>query len=331
MIKHPIGLGTFPFANVFTPVNRNDIKKILKSFFESGGNFIDSAPLYGFGEVETLLGDALQSFPKKKYSVITKCGYIWGEDKKPKFSGRYKDVISDCEKSLKKLRVEAIDIYMSHYPDPNTPFEETVGAMAELQKKGKIKSIGVSNVTLSQLKEYNYSNNIKYIQNRFSLLNQSFDKEFQDYCTNKGIMLIPYQVIERGLLTNKVIKRGLFTNKVIKKMNLRSDDLRNRKPEFEQQRVEVIAPWVYNEIKPLADQIGVPISSLAAWWAINQTNVGFCICGATSSQQVKENLSTLHKKIPTSILDKLNESYRKLEIHIKSTYSMNVRQFLGIV
>jgi aryl-alcohol dehydrogenase-like predicted oxidoreductase len=322
MVKSPnrVGLGTFPFASVFSKVSDYGAQSIVRKFLDLGGFYIDTAPIYGFAQAETLLGRILQSIPRDKYYIASKCGYVWGSDRKPQLSGEYQDVISEFEKSLRRLNLECIDLYMSHVPDPDTPFEETMSALADLQAEGKIRDIGVSNVSLEQLQEYNKTGLVKFVQNRFSLLNQSFAPDFIAYCEEQGIGIIPYQVIERGLLTDKVIEG----------IELREGDLRHQKPEFASEVRQVIGWWVGEHLKPIADDLETSVSALAIWWALQQPAIAFCICGATKVAQIVSNLRAASLEPPSDTLERINATYQTLVDEIESKYSMSVREFMGL-
>ena len=207
-----VGLGTFPLAGVFNTIKLQDSKSIIRSFIDKGGYYIDTAPMYGFGEVEKILGSVLKKYQRDKYFIATKCGYINVEGKTFQTiqkSGKYSDVIRECERSLKRLNIDYIDLYFMHSPDPNIPISEKLKALSKLQDEGKIKEIGVSNVNLDELKEYNKTGKIKFIQNRFSLINRSIDLKLQKYLLDNKIQLVPYQVVERGQLTRKMLEEVL--------------------------------------------------------------------------------------------------------------------------
>lgn len=322
MMKPPnrIGLGTFPFASVFSKVSDYRAKSIVRKFLDLGGFYIDTAPIYGFAQAETLLGRTLQSIPRDKYYIASKCGYVWGSDKKPQLSGKYQDVISEFEKSLRRLNLERIDLYMSHVPDPDTPFEETMSALANLQAQRKIKDIGVSNVSLEQLQEYNKTGLVKFVQNRFSLLNRSFDPDFIAYCEEQGIGIIPYQVIERGLLTDKAVEG----------IELREGDLRHKKPEFVSEVRQVIGRWVGEHLEPIAEDLETSVSALAIWWALQQPAIAFCIVGATEEAQVVSNLRAVSLDPPDDTLERINTSCQALADEIDRNYGKSVREFMGL-
>ncbi len=312
-----IGLGTFPLANVFTHISEKESQNIFSAFFENGGKFIDTAPVYALGQVEHLVGNILSRYSRDSYYLATKSGFVWNKNNDTKLSGTFSDVITECEKSLKRLNTEYIDIYMSHMPDNKTPFEETIRAMVDLQTQGKIRAIAVSNVTLDQLKIYNQYGNIGFIQNRFSLINRSIDNDFANYCSQNNIGIIPYQVIERGLLTNNSSN-----------LKLHKDDLRNKKPEFSSERRSVINKWVDAKLLPLAKKVNMPVSSLAIWWAIYQPNIVCCLTGVTSSAQVIENFKATKLPKDIELLSTLDKFYQELVSKIRNRYKITLREFL---
>lgn len=323
MLQKGIGLGTFPFANPFTPISKDEVNKVVSAFLDFGGKYIDTAPTYAFGETERVVGQALRSAKKanrKDYFLASMCGYVLDENNQYKVSGKHKDVIADCESSLQRLQVDYLDLYMSHLPDPNTPFEETVGALVELKKQGKVKYIGVSNVSLEQLKEYNKNREINFVENRFSLLNRAISPDFFEYCSNSDINIIVFQVIERGLLTNKVIE-GL---------SLREGDLRNKKPEFGEDIRSRIALWVAEYLKPIADDLSVTVSALALWWTLQQPGITICLNGATSHSQLHDNFRAMSLKPAHGTLERIERAYQTLESQLSEEYSKSVREFMGL-
>lgn len=248
------------------------------------------------------------------------CGHTLDENNQFKKSGKYKDVIAACEGSLKRLQIDYLDLYISHTPDTETPFEETISAMSELKKQGKIREIGVSNVSLEQLKNYNSSGQVKFVENRFSLLNRNFNSEFLSYCKTKGIGIIGFQIIERGLLTDRVLEG----------ISLRDGDLRLKKPEFSQSITQEIGVWVKTSLKPIADELKLPISGLALWWAMQQPSMATCLVGATKEIQLRSTLKALNIKSNPHIVKRIDSEYEKFERKIESQYSKSVRSFMGL-
>lgn len=323
-MKNRVGLGTFPLADVFSHVSKDDAKNLVRQFIKSSGYYIDTAPMYGFGEVEVLLGEVFKEFQRDQYYVVTKCGYIDVEGKTFQTiqkSGKYDDVIRECNNSLKRMGLDYIDLYFMHSPDPNTPAEETIKAMVELKKQGKIKEIGVSNVNLKELKEYNKNGNVKFIQNRFSLINQSIDSEFQDYLNEHDIKLVPYQVIDRGQLSNRVF------NKI---EDMRKEDLRIGRSDWLPEKLDVITDWVKEELSPIAKKLSISLEQLSIAWALHQKYLGFVIVGMTRPEIISVDLQSSDIKLDSDILNEIDVAYDNLVKKVKKVSGQTIREFRGL-
>lgn len=321
--KNRVGLGTFPLASVFKKISKEDSKKILRKHISNGGFYIHTAPLYGFGEIENLVGEVLKEFPREDYFISTMCGYVDVEGKTfqtVQKSSKYDDVILECDKSLKRLDIDCIDLYFVHCVDPNTPFDETVRALTKLQDDGKIKEIGVSNVNLVELKEYNKTGKINYIQNRFSLINRSIDAEFEKYLIDNNIKLVPYQVIDRGQLTGSVING----------IKLSDEDLRNGRSDWKPETYELIASWTKNNLLPISKELGITLGQLSIAWALAQPYMGFVIIGVTNPEYIPINLKANSIVLNKEILEKIDNLYLQLEREIKQKYNLTIRKFRGL-
>ncbi len=314
-----IGLGTFPFASPFTPVDGKTAGSILDAYLNGGGRYIDTAPTYGLGKVEELLGELLTKYPRDRFFINTSCGHV-RDGEKLRLSGKYNDVLKECDESLRRLHLDYVDLYISHVPDPETPFTETMRALEEIKKVGKAKHIGVSNVTLEQLQEYNASGSVEFVQNRFSLINQDLPSAFQDYCKANNIGVIAYQVLDRGLLTDSVLK----------KLALGENDLRRRKPEFRENVVREIGAWVGESLQPIAADANINVSTLAIWWALQQPSVALCQCGATNLKQVQQILKVPELQPMPEVLVDVDAAYGLLEKRIRDRFSQSVREFTGL-
>ncbi|MFC1726984.1 aldo/keto reductase [Patescibacteria group bacterium] len=322
-MRNRVGLGTFPLASVFSKVTKSEAEKIVKTFLSHDGYFIDTAPLYGFGKVERLLGEVLKKIPRKNYSLMSKCGYVDVKGKTfrtVKKSCRYDDIINECEKSLKRLETDFIDIYFVHTPDPGILYDETMEALVKLQKDGKIKKIGVSNVDLSELKGYNKAGKVKFVQNRFSLVNQSIDEPFKEYLLEHKVRLIPYCPIERSQLSDRVLKP----------IRLRPKDLRVGRSDWKPRPLKTITSWVNDVLSPVAQDLGVSVEQLVIAWELAQKYVGFVIVGATSPEQVLVNLKANQVKLTPGVLEKIDYAYQWLEEKISEKYEKSVADFRGL-
>jgi methylglyoxal reductase len=323
-----VGLGTFPFTGAFRSSNKVLDKtasaKILHMFLDECGKYIDTAPTYSDRAVEEFLGVELAKRHRDSFFITTSCGYrrevVAGEVKYVR-SGKRKDVVEDLEGSLQRLKLDYVDLYISHVPDEDTPFEETIEAMKDLKNQGKIRVIGVSNVSLEQLKRYNYDNSVQYIQNRFSFLNRSFEEGFQDYCIQHNIGIIAYQVLERGLLTDKSIEG----------QTIKTGDLRALKPEFEDIRRPVIEYWVKSRLYPIAKEYNISIATLAIKAALNFEYISLCQCGVTQLENIKAFKDVNAKKTEQSLIEQINSEYLVFEQNVRKTFNMSVREFMGLL
>ncbi len=305
-----IGLGTFPFSNVFTKVDKNEAKEIVNTFLKSGGIYIETAPLY---QINDLIREILSDVPREDYYLSTKCVTGVNKNGEKIRSGKYNSIIEQCDLQLRTLNVDYIDLYMMHFPPSDAPAEETMSALVHLQQEGKIREIGTSNLNLEQLREFNSFGKIRYIQNRFSLINRSLNHEMIEYCIKHGIENIPYQVIERGLLTNKSVTGFKF----------REGDLREKKTEFSESVRPIISRWVCNYLKPIADDFGVSVEVLTIWWTLQQPITSLCVIGVTNRNQMEEIMKATRISPPAGTMERIESAYQILA-------SCAVRRVIGL-
>jgi aryl-alcohol dehydrogenase-like predicted oxidoreductase len=320
MLKNRVGLGTFPLAGVFNPISSENAENIVKKFIDLGGYFIDTAPLYGNGEIEKLLGKALKDIPRDKFYICSKTVKHVDEKGNLFKSGKYEDVIKQIDNSLSRLNLDYIDLLMVHSPDSAVPIEETLRAMEELQRAGKVKELAVSNINLEELKEYNKTGKIKYIQNRFSLINRSLSPEFEKYLLDNKIYLIPYHLLEIGLLTGIAFED----------YKLREGDLREKLPYWDKKNQEVIFTWVRDTLSPIAKKLGITIGQLNMSWALQQQYIDFIVVGTTNPKYLEINLKAHDIKLDAEALSKIENAYQLLEDNIKTKYNQSMREFRGL-
>lgn len=315
-----VGLGTFPLASVFNTISKRDAENLVREFIDKGGYYIDTAPLYGYGEVEKLLGRVLKSIGRDKFYLITKTVKYIDDNGKVFESGKRDDVISQIDNSLQRLNLDYIDLLMVHSPDPNTPINETLSAMEELQKAGKGRGLAVSNVNIEELKAYNKTNKIKYVQNRFSLINRSLSPELEKYLLDNKIYLIPYHLLEIGLLTGIAFED----------FRLRKGDLRENLPYWNDENQKVIFEWVRNSLSPIAKRLEITIGQLNIAWALHQPFIDFVIAGTTKTEYLEINLKANGIELSKEVLQEIGDKYNELEKSIQATYGKTMREFRGL-
>lgn len=316
-----VALGTFPLAGVFNPIAKESAVQVVETFLNEGGFYIDTAPMYGYGSVERLLGEILQSKKRDGFFIISKCGKHIDEVKKtwvPKAT--YTDVIEQYEQSLKRLKLDYIDLYLIHEPDRVTPYEETMRALIELQKQGKVKDIGISNVTLAELKEFRKYADVKIIQNKFSFINRSIEPEYDQYLSKNNIQFIPYHILEIAQLTGSVLEDKY----------LGKNDFRNTLPYFQDEKLNTIRTWVKEFIKPLAQKQGCTIGQLMIAWTLNQNHIPYVLVGTTKPKYMKLNMYSNSIQLSDEILSLLEQAYNALENHILQSFNKSMREFRGL-
>lgn len=318
--RNKVGLGTFPLANVFHPLSVQEAESLVTAFIGLGGYYIDTAPMYGNGEIESLLGRTLKSIPRESYYLSTKTVKHVDEHGRLFKSGKYTDIIEQIDHSLQRLQIDYVDLLMVHSPDRNVPIEETLRALEKLQETGKVKELAVSNVDLPELMEYNRTGKIRYVQNRFSLINRSLSPELETYMHDHQISLIPYHLLEIGLLTDLACTEVTLTD----------TDMRRSLPYWNNENQTVIFRWVRNYLAPMAKNLGMTIGQLNIAWALHQPYIDFIVVGTTNPEYLRTNLLANNMALSDDEITQLDAAYHELEQEILSTYHTSIREFRGL-
>lgn len=206
--------------------DKDSIRAIHRAV-EHGVNWVDTAAVYGLGHSEEVVAEALADLPEAdRPYVFTKCELVWDEEGNVGNSLKADSVRRECEDSLRRLDVEAIDLYQIHWPRPDEDIEEGWGAMAELKREGKVRHIGVSNFDVSQMKRAEAVAPVETLQPPYSMLNRGVEDEILPYCRENGIGVINYSPMFSGLLTGKMDR--------VRAESLPEDDWRSRHPEFQE-------------------------------------------------------------------------------------------------
>lgn len=315
-----IGLGTFPLGGVYNPISPEKAKDVVETFLFHGGYYIDTAPMYQCGAVESLLGEVLKNKQRDSFFIISKCGKSIYTDNTWKKEAKYADVIKQCEDSLKRLRLDHLDLYLVHEPDPITPYEETVKALLKLKEAGKVKEIGLSNVTLRELKEYRKYYPLQVVQNRFSFINRSISNDFLDYLTINQIKYLPYQILEIAQLTGSIIEE----------QNLGSRDLRRTLNYFQNKQLAFIKTWVKNLILPIAKSQRCTIGQLMMAWTLLQPQIPYVVVGTTNPKYVEINLKSDTIVLSQKTQSELIVAYHSLLSSVEAQFKMQLKDFRGL-
>src|SRR6202163_1005418 len=224
-----VALGTWAIGGwMWGGSDENDAVSTIHAALDRGINLIDTAPVYGFGRSEEIVGKALAAGGRRKRVFIaTKVGLDW-KDGKPFRNARKARIIKEAEDSLRRLQTDVIDLYQVHWPDPNTPIAEVAGAMGELYRAGKIRAIGVSNFSPAQMDEFRKVAPLHAAQPPYNLFERAIEDDVLPYCRERDIALLAYGSLCRGLLSGSMSKSSRFTG----------DDLRKSDPKFVAPRFE---------------------------------------------------------------------------------------------
>ncbi|OQB41332.1 MAG: General stress protein 69 [Candidatus Latescibacteria bacterium ADurb.Bin168] len=265
----------------------------IRAAVDAGINTIDTAPMYGFGHSEEIVGKALKGI-RDKVIVATKCGLRWNrtdgdfhfvaQDEQNRSHRIYKvlkpdSIIEECELSLKRLNVDVIDLYQCHWPDTTTPIADTMGALMKLKEQGKIRAIGVSNFTPAMMRECLTAAPLASDQPKYSLLAREIEADVLPFCRENGIGVIVYSPLAQGLLTGKVTMDRQFA----------PGDLRVNTPWFQPQNRQRVLDAL-GRIRPIADAHRATLGQVAINWVINAPGVTSAIVGARNAAQVRENV-----------------------------------------
>ncbi|MBP6875757.1 MAG: aldo/keto reductase [Candidatus Eisenbacteria bacterium] len=270
---------------------RRAIEAIQRSI-DLGVTAIDTAPVYGCGLSESIVGKAIAG-RRDQVALLTKFGLSWGDPggwkfwESPGIDGRpvkvYYDtrkatVIRECEASLRRLRTDRIDLYQQHWPDSDTPFEEPMSALEQLLKEGKIRAAGVSNFSADLLAQARARVPIATAQSPYSLLKRTIEKDLVPYCIQHGIAILAYSPLERGLLAGAVSAERVFA----------ATDHRSRLPMFSSENRERVNAAL-ETIRPIAKRHGATLAQAAIHWTIRRPGITTALVGARDAKQAEEN------------------------------------------
>jgi aryl-alcohol dehydrogenase-like predicted oxidoreductase len=267
-----IGGGDWQYA--WGPQEDKESIEAIHRALDSGINWIDTAAVYGLGHSEQVVGTALKSSSKKPY-VFTKCAMTWGEDRK--IVQTLKKIREEVEGSLRRLGVDAIDLYQIHWPVPDAEIEEGWTTMAELQHEGKVRHIGVSNFSVAQMERALKIAAIASLQPPYSMINRSAEPEVLPFCLRHGIGVINYSPMQSGLLT------GAMTKERIARMP--QDDFRRNTKQFQEPQISRNLDLV-ELLGSIGKRHNVEPGVVATAWTLHNPAITAAIVGGRSAKQV---------------------------------------------
>jgi aryl-alcohol dehydrogenase-like predicted oxidoreductase len=273
--------------------DKESIKAIHRGL-DLGINWIDTAAVYGLGHSEEIVAQALRG-TRGEVFVATKCGMVWNEKGEVTKNLKPKSIRKEVEDSLRRLQTEHIDLYQIHWPDPNTPAEDSWMTMAELLREGKVRNIGVCNYSVAELERCRAVAPVQSLQPPYNMVKRDVEEELLPYCQQHGIGVVAYSPMASGLLT------GRFNYD-----NLASDDWRRKNPSYaEDNRAKVSS--LLTRLKPIADRYNISFGELAVAWVLKNPAVTSAIVGARKQWQVEETVGAADIEMTPSDIHTLDE------------------------
>ncbi|MER8901895.1 aldo/keto reductase [Mesorhizobium sp. M0772] len=278
----PVGLGCMGMSFAYGGQAEADAIATLRRAVEIGVTFFDTAEVYGPFENEILLGKALKPV-RDRVTIATKFGFKISEEgsgleRMVGVDSRPEHVKAVAEASLKRLDTDVIDLYYQHRVDPGVPIEDTVGAMAELVRDGKVRALGLSEVSATTIRRAHAVHPIAAVQSEYSLWSRDPEDEVFDVCRELGIGFVPYSPLGRGLLTGTIAKPEALSD----------DDWRRTLPRFQADAMAANAKVVAT-LEKLAVEKGVTSAQLALAWVLHQGDFIVPIPGARKIRHLEQN------------------------------------------
>lgn len=300
-----LGLGCMSMSEYYGPIDEERSIQTIQQAFEMGINFFDTADVYGLGHNEELIGKAVKGF-RDKVIIATKFGIVRKKDD-PQFMqvcGKPTYIKQQCEKSLKRLGIETIDLYYQHRFDPNTPIEETIGAMSELIKEGKVRFLGLSEASPTLIRQAHVIHPITALQTEYSLWSRDPENSILKTCEELNIGFVAYSPIGRGFLSGKIKSTT----------DLSDDDFRRHLPRFQGENFEHNFKIV-KVIEEMAKRKKCTASQLALAWILSQGDYIVPIFGTTRPTHLKENLGSVDVILTKEDLQILNQELHPSFVH----------------
>lgn len=291
---------------------RKDAVEAIRAAYDVGVTSIDTAPIYGQGTSEEIVGEAIKGIPRNKVQILTKFGMRW-DLAKGDFAFKSKDnsgkeieiykyagkegVIKECEDSLKRLGTDYIDLLQIHWPESTTPIAETFEAVATLIQQGKVRYAGVCNYNAAQMAEAEKVVPLVSNQIPFSMVNRGVEAETVPYCINNNKSVLAYSPLERGLLTGKITPEYKF----------QEGDHRATNRFFTTESIEKTNAFLL-KIKPIAEAQGVTLSQLVLRWTIERAGITIALAGARNAQQAVQNAKAIDVKLTAAEIKFIDEN-----------------------
>jgi aryl-alcohol dehydrogenase-like predicted oxidoreductase len=304
----PLGIGAWAMGGAgwaFSWSHQDDDASIsaIHAALDAGMNWIDTAAVYGLGHSEEVVARALKGRANRPY-VFTKCARIWDENRQIGKSLKADSVRRELEASLRRLKVDVIDLYQIHWPEPDEEVEEGWATLARLKEEGKVRWMGVSNFSLDQLKRAQAIFPITSLQPPYSLIRREVEEAVLPYCAEHNIGVIAYAPMGSGLLTGAMTRERLA--------NLPEDDWRRRGPQFQEPLVTRNLKIV-GKLKEIASRHHRSAGEAAIAWVLRNSVVTGAIVGVRSREQVAGVIGAMDFRLSENEINEINTFANSLD------------------
>ncbi|TVX96256.1 aldo/keto reductase [Cohnella terricola] len=306
-----VGLGCWAFSgdSVWDGYDKRSSIATIHEALDAGIQFFDVAPIYGFGQAERVLGEALAGRSRDSVVIASKCGLVWDDAKRDRIDLSGASIRDEIEASLCRLQTDYIDLYQMHWPDPLTPIEETMDMLVQLKEQGKIRYIGASNYSISLNEEANRYGPIASQQSLYNMIERNpstyhaisltyrTEAEILPYCKEHGQAFFPYSPLFQGLLSGRFEPEGNFSEQ----------DVRNNNPKLRGDRFTQYYKLIESLTRYSAESIGRPMNEVAINWLLHRNEVTSVICGAQTPEQIRANAKASEWRLTDQQFAHLND------------------------
>jgi aryl-alcohol dehydrogenase-like predicted oxidoreductase len=323
-----VGFGAWAIGGwMWGGTETSDALDAVAAAIDSGIDLIDTAPMYGFGRSEEIVGKAIRG-KRDRVVLATKCGLHWSQEKWEEGKGdlhffsdekgatseykkyyvykylRPEAIAEELEASLERLQTDYIDLYQTHWQESTTPIEDTMAMLLKLKDQGKIRAIGVSNASIDQIRRYEKTGPVDVDQERFSLLDRKLEEEgYFEHCAKQGISILAYSPLVNGLLTGKMDPQRRFGE----------GDLRASNPRFSAENIEA-ANAMLEKFRPIAETHQATLAQLIIAWTFAKYEKMHVLCGGRKATQVTENATAGEIALSSDEVESMDQIAREANV-----------------
>ena len=302
-----VGLGTWAIGGwMWGGTDERQSVAAIQAAIDEDISLIDTAPAYGKGLAEQIVGNAIRG-RRDKVVLVTKCGLVWHTTRGNHFfdyDGQpvhrhlgAESIAYEVEQSLRRLGTDHIDLYITHWQDPTTPIAETMAALENLKRQGKIRAIGASNLSVTELEAYVEAGGLDAIQEEYSMVKRDIETSLLPLCLSRGVSMLSYSSLALGLLSGRMGPDRVFDG----------DDLRKNNPRFSIPNREKVAALT-RSLAPVAEAHKATPAQIVIAWTLQQPGITFSLCGARNPAQARENAAAGRIRLSPREINTISEA-----------------------